>query len=1471
MSGKPGKYDAVVILILPLIFLTVKKILFVIFGLFVFLGKGYAEAIPAPLSDDSSVLFLKFAKSDVPVAQQQPLSGTYTIGGADGDYATFHEAATALRTAGMSAPVTFRVRPGTYKEQVNLTHFPVPVYEGKFARVSFEGETGDSTDVVLEYDGAPVLQIGSYVSVRYLTISGTGAKVVSTLEGAIDVVIENNIIKGTEGSYLIYAYAADYHYNHYHAYRNNLLLGGKVGIYKIRPRWLEYESGALELDWGLELSGNVFKGQSSTGIYLSAQKDPMVEKNKITMDNVESQPGGKSGIVLNYCFYNSRINHNEITLANRNGTGIGYEGESFPSEILGNKILLSGGGKGISLMWNDSYGDGKPLLLANNMISINGGNGSSGIYAENAGAVNFYFNTVHIYGDDPYSKGLHSPDGDHIGLWNNIFSNKAGGKAVSIENYKGEFSGRIGYNAYYSKDETEIFGDNNLMADPAFVSEEDLTPTNIVLNNAGIAVNDIKTDIFGQLRNDPPDIGAVEFEPNFPLLPLQPVVDCVTRNRDGSYTATFGYHNPNAQAVEVKTGDFNRLSLLSNAGQPEHFAPGRHERVFHVVFEGSATLSWTLGSETVTVDPTMSSCENPAQPVVPLVTCSSQLNRTINLAKIGYHNPNDEPVAIAASRLNRMPGWQEQGQPTVFEPGHHPEVMYVSYTSSMIWILGRERARVERQTPACSPALQAVQPILECVSKNNDGSYTAHFGYFNPNEMVVNTSLRHHNNLWPAGGDNHILPTSFEPGRHEDVFRISFTSKQLEWRLLGSVVTASQDPSLACPDTPADGELRFILVNAENGTDIMELTDSVELDLSLLPAQQLNIRAEVAWSPVESVLFQFSADLDARIDNAEPYALFGDQDGDFNTWTPAAGNYTLTATAYSQDAAAGIRGPSEVIRFSVKEPPARFTSYIELNNLLVVYKNTNIGSMPDNYAELLEEALEVSNLFYWRNSYMSLNINWTVYVIEEYMDRVREHAYVYPWEVDADLRSRGFVADAYDAVGAVVYGGGAYAWGVNQVLGRGAYFQVPWWEEGVYELAWFIVHEFHHNIDGMFIAAGHPKYPHNHPGAARAAGEYIPRSGTNWDLNAGILRSWPRTDWLDLRQQGNWGTIKTAVDMDGDSIPDHEPSVPLDEARFGSSPQSLDTDGDGLTDMQEVLAGIFLSTDPQNADSDKDGIPDGEDKEAIYPLNTRLPRVPQLSLNDAVDAWPTIGNFLFNKEGQIASIHLAYAADHLYAGLKLPLVNNRMTVTIDANDDGFFYGSDNFEITMYGNAVESVKFLDAAAVPAGSSEDHVVTYLPTEGFSALTRTGSDWTTYQLVIPRLPQYGLTLTEGEELGIEFRIHWYGSVLEPQDLLSVMLAPASDALANTADEQSQEKTTSANMLIYPNPATTEIKILCDASMASGTIRIVDMAGIEQLTKDMHSANDHSIDIQHLKPGMYIVILQYAGGQQVRTLFKK
>lgn len=101
-----------------------------------------------------------------------------------------------------------------------------------------------------------------------------------------------------------------------------------------------------------------------------------------------------------------------------------------------------------------------------------------------------------------------------------------------------------------------------------------------------------------------------------------------------------------------------------------------------------------------------------------------------------------------------------------------------------------------------APATAPVRPILECVSPNPDGSFTAYFGYKNENAGAVNVELGNTNKFTPNPQDRG-QPTVFQPGRTpyypNAAFAVRFDGNNLVWTLLGRTSTASRNSTRCTP------------------------------------------------------------------------------------------------------------------------------------------------------------------------------------------------------------------------------------------------------------------------------------------------------------------------------------------------------------------------------------------------------------------------------------------------------------------------------------------------------------------------------------------------------------------------------------------------------------------------------------------------------------------------------------------------
>lgn len=88
---------------------------------------------------------------------------------------------------------------------------------------------------------------------------------------------------------------------------------------------------------------------------------------------------------------------------------------------------------------------------------------------------------------------------------------------------------------------------------------------------------------------------------------VRPILDCVYNNGDGTFTAFFGYSNPNTFAVDIPIGADNRFTPDPiDRGQPSRFEPGRTPwgQGFNVTWNGQGNLVWTLQNRTSTASST---------------------------------------------------------------------------------------------------------------------------------------------------------------------------------------------------------------------------------------------------------------------------------------------------------------------------------------------------------------------------------------------------------------------------------------------------------------------------------------------------------------------------------------------------------------------------------------------------------------------------------------------------------------------------------------------------------------------------------------------------------------------------------------------------------------------------------------------------------------------------------------------------
>ena len=134
-------------------------------------------------------------------------------------------------------------------------------------------------------------------------------------------------------------------------------------------------------------------------------------------------------------------------------------------------------------------------------------------------------------------------------------------------------------------------------------------------------------------------------------------------------------------------------------------------------------------------------------------------------------------------------------------------------------------------------------------------------------------------------------------------------------------LSAGDDVTVTVNPAP-QAVISFTLINADTDQPIATfnpLNNGATLNLATLPTRNLNIRANTSPATVGSVRFGLNGKSNYRTDNSAPYALGGDNNGNYSTWKPSLGTHTLTARPYTRSDAGGTAGTALTITFTVTD------------------------------------------------------------------------------------------------------------------------------------------------------------------------------------------------------------------------------------------------------------------------------------------------------------------------------------------------------------------------------------------------------------------------------------------------------------------------------------------------------------------------------------------------------------------------
>ncbi len=264
-------------------------------------------------------------------------------------------------------------------------------------------------------------------------------------------------------------------------------------------------------------------------------------------------------------------------------------------------------------------------------------------------------------------------------------------------------------------------------------------------------------------------------------------------------------------------------------------------------------------------------------------------------------------------------------------------------------------------------------------------------------------------------------------------------------------------------------------------------------------------------------------------------------------------------------------------------------------------------------------------------------------------------------------------------------GGSAYYTGMGEIMCS----QVGNW--GGDGTTFVTVHEMMHSIDQMYHNSGHREYSSSHPDDS-SYGWCTGGEDLSWCGNA--MR--PFTNYFGLKKP--WDGRYYYRDSDCDGLGDDDFLLPGDEVRMNSSPCESDTDGDGLSDLWEYLAGLYFPSDANDSDTDGDGIKDGEDPYPIVGYNKEIPRLlvePEFDGVIEEGEWKYWGGGTLCNKGVTNFCVTAYAGwreDGLYLAFKTDKICG-ITIELDGSGwSGPWFGGDTFRFKVfnqYGNRLIS--------------------------------------------------------------------------------------------------------------------------------------------------------------------------------------
>ncbi len=431
------------------------------------------------------------------------MSGTYKISDStNADFKSFNAAISAYSSRGICGPITFKVAPGVYREQITLVQMPGMSSSNP---IKFESMSKDSTEVVVTLpstsatgnnNAAIQLRGADHVHFKSITFERTGtnalAQVVHILNGSNNNSFSNCQMIGlklTGVNPTAINIWSDAGQDDNNVFKNNYVKFGHNNV--------SYVGLSTGHEVGTVFSGNTFDSAYNSAVFVAYNDG--VDFSNNTFKRVIAGVTGNYSLQLSDCDNAIKINANKFYDQNAESSAmlIGCNAASNATGVVSNNFFAKASGKAIVLDGVDYQ------TVAFNSIYLTAANSANyGVYSTVSTTTNVVMRSNNMVLEGGQAYFFPTVSQLTASSYNNLLI-KGGSFAYLGTTYVNLNDLQVGT----SKEQ------NTIGINPFFKSTTDLHIINPLMKGVGGAITGITTDIDGETRNSTnPDIGADEFK-----------------------------------------------------------------------------------------------------------------------------------------------------------------------------------------------------------------------------------------------------------------------------------------------------------------------------------------------------------------------------------------------------------------------------------------------------------------------------------------------------------------------------------------------------------------------------------------------------------------------------------------------------------------------------------------------------------------------------------------------------------------------------------------------------------------------------------------------------------------------------------------------------------------------------------------------------------------------------------------------